>query len=177
MNKKDDDLNREVRNHLELEAEECGDKVAAQRVFGNEMLVKEDVREAWGWTWFDRLNQDLRYALRTLRKSPGFTATAVLSLALGIGANTAIFSLMDALVLRWLPVEHAAELLQVNWILAGQTIDSFSFPVVKALAAHDELFAGLCGFSGSSFNVGPPANFERTRVGLVAGDYYGTLGL
>ncbi len=109
------DLERELRSHLEAEAEERqGDHNAARRALGNFAQVKEDVREAWGWTWIERLGQDLRYAVRTMRQSPGFTATAVLSLALGIGANTAIFTLIDALMLRWLPVRDPQELVQVK---------------------------------------------------------------
>src|SRR6266404_2292596 len=117
------DLDRELRAHLDLD-EEQGSPEAARRALGNTFLIKEEVREMWGWTWLDRLAQDLRYALRTLGKTPGFTLTAVLSIALGIGANTAIFSLVDALLLRWLPVEHARELVEITWTIRGTTTDS-----------------------------------------------------
>src|SRR5262249_384806 len=98
------DLDDEMRFHLELKAQKSGDRYAGQRQFGNIGVLKEASRDMWGWASWERLCQDLRYAMRQLAAHPGFTAMAVLSLGLGIGANTAIFGLIDHVMLRMLPV-------------------------------------------------------------------------
>jgi hypothetical protein len=121
---REDDLDREIRAHLDLEAEEGQEngktsgeaRHAAHRAFGNVTLVKEQTREAWGYTWLERLWQDLCFGARLLLKSPGFTAAAVLTLALGIGCTTAAFSAVYSILLPPLPFPGADRLVTVwNW--------------------------------------------------------------
>ena len=100
--RKERDLEREIQSHLDLEAEESG-HYGARRAFGNTVLVKEDVRAAWGWTRVEQLARDVGFGLRQVRRNPAFSAIAIATLALGIGANTAMFSAVDAVLIRPLP--------------------------------------------------------------------------
>ena len=106
------DLEREIQNHLDLEAEESGQD-AARQAFGNPLLVREDVREAWGWTRLEQVARDVRYGLRQVRRSPRFSAIAIATLALGIGVNTAMFSAVDAVLIRPLPYADADRLVMI----------------------------------------------------------------
>src|SRR5581483_3624308 len=115
---REQEFERELRAHLESEAEEQRETgispeeagYAARRALGNATLVKEDVREMWGWSSLEVLWQDLSYGVRQLRLNPVFALVAILSLALGIGANSAIFQLLDAVRLRSLPVPNPQQL-------------------------------------------------------------------
>jgi predicted permease len=183
------DLEREIRADLELEAAERQSgglseeeaRLAARRAFGNTAFVKEDVRAMWGFAFASQLAQDLRYALRTIRSNRAFSAAAILSLALGIGANTAIFSLMDALLVRFLPVRNPGELVQLMLVERGRPGDSFGYPSIGALASLTDIFSGVCGFSSYSFNVASTVasreTTERVTGAWVTGAFYRTLGV
>jgi predicted permease len=132
------------------------------------------------------LIQDLRYSLRTLAKSPGFTAVAVLSLALGIGANTAIFSLLDQVMLRLLPVSHPEQLVILRspghkgghtWGDVDDGAQSFSYPMYKALREGNGVFNGLIGCYPANASVGYRNETAHVDASLVSGNFFEALGV
>ncbi|MCU1334900.1 MAG: hypothetical protein JWO19_481 [Bryobacterales bacterium] len=185
--KRDEDLAAEMESHLQLHIDEnlragmTAEQARREAVvrLGGVESVKEAYRDRRGIPFLEHLVQDLRYGLRQLRRSPGFTAVAVLSLALGIGANTAIFSLIDALMLRWLPVRDPQELVQLKLLTGGASRvgDSFSYPIIRALADQKQIFSGVCGFSSAAVMVGPLGSVTQVSAAWVTGAYYETLGL
>src|SRR6476646_536350 len=159
---REQDLDRELRAHLELEAEENRESgmpaaeasYAARRALGNTAYVKEEVREMWGWANLERLRQDVRYGVRTLCHTPVFTAVALVSLALGIGANSAIFSLLNAVVLRLLPVADPQQLVQFTYTLPGPGPDNwnayFDYPHFERFRDQSRTMSGF--FTGVGMN-------------------------
>jgi predicted permease len=155
----DRDLEEELQFHLAKRAEKNralglgaeDARVAARRRFGNVTLVKEDCRGNWTFTWIETLWQDVRYAARVLAKNPGFAAVVVFSLALGIGANTAVFSAMNTLLLRALPYEHP-ETLATIWSTQKPDPGADGLPPVAELAdwkKQNHVFADIAGISMS----------------------------
>lgn len=117
--------------------------------------------------------QDIRYAIRGFRASPGFAVVAILSLALGIGANTAIFSLINAIMLKSLPVNHPEQLVQVT-IGAEQY---FSNPIWEQLRDHQDVFSGIFAYGRWSFNLAPSGEVRRVQGQFVSGQYFDALGV
>ncbi len=146
----------------------------ARRQFGAYALHKED---AWMTNligWIESLAADVRYALRGFAKSPAFAAAAILSLALGIGANTAIFSLIDAVELRSLPVQHPE---QLQILRTGKETISFSNPVWEQVRDHQDMFSGAMAFGYSHFNIAPGGESRYVDADWVSGSYFSTLGV
>ena len=128
-----------------------------------------------------KLAFDLRLAFRSLKKAPIFTAVAVLSLALGIGANTAIFSLIDQLMLRMLPVKNPAELVLLdsggNHLGNNRGSNSFSYPMYQDFAARNQVFSGVLGREATPISMSFSGTTERTAGEIVSGTYFSVLGV
>jgi putative ABC transport system permease protein len=122
----------------------------------------------------DTLLQDLRYALRALRSSPGFATVAILSLALGIGANTAIFSLIDSVMLKFLPVSHPEQLLQVS---IGSEGNWWTNPIWEQVRDRQDVFSGVFAFGTEQFNLANGGEVRYARGNWVTGDFFSTLGV
>jgi predicted permease len=187
------DLERELQSHLELEYEDQRDsgvppeeaRYAARRTFGNAALIAEDVRESWSLVRLEKFLRDVRYGARSLRKSPAFTLVAVLTLALGIGANTAVFSAVNALILRPLPFSNSDQLVRIFSIQKGMSNtfanpDGPSWLDVQDFAQSSHSFQKIVAYdvwrknvSFSDFEADP----EQLRVGLVPAAYFEVLDI
>ena len=158
-----DEIDEEVRIHLEMEAQENRERgmppeearYAALRRFGNVTQSQEQSHETWGWPWFETLLQDLRYGLRQLRHNPGSTAVVIATLALGIGANTAIFSMVNAVLLRPLPFANPHELVSVfeSRPQDGIAFDGFSYPNFRECRKQESVFSEMAGYQAHDLTL------------------------
>ena len=191
------DLSDEIREHLEEKIQEFVQKgmsrkeaaAAARREFGNVGLSEESSREVWRWPSTEDFFMDIRYGLRTLARNPGFAAVAVLTLALGIGANAAIFSLMNALLLRTLPVNNPSQLVlfgEGKWggimdELPNRSWQLFSFPFYRQVQGDSSAFSDVTAISSMSSaphgTIGDSAETEEIYAHLVSGTFFSTLGV
>ncbi len=182
------DLDREISSHLELlqddfqrrgmSADEA--RLAAKRAYGGIEQAKELHRDERSWIWLEQVRQDIRFSTRALRNSPGFSLTAVLTLVLGIGANTAIFSLIDAVMLKALPVSHPEQLMQVNMAkrdIWGIEEPFVSNPVWEQLRDRQDIFSGLSGYAVARFDLSARGEARYVQGNYVSGQFFDTLGL
>ena len=148
----------------------------ARRRFGNPGLQKERTRDADVMTWLESLGADVRYAIRGLRASPVFAVVTIASLGLGIGANTAIFSLINAVVLKTLPVPNPEELVQVT-MGDGDGATVFTNPIWEQLRDHQDVFAGAFAYADAGFNLSGGGEVRIAAGHWVSGEFFTTLGV
>ena len=189
--RRDDELAQEIAHYIAQETEDniargmdpADARLAAVRRFGNRQSIRETVYRMNSINWLEVVLQDFRYGLRQLRRRPGFAMAAIVSLALGIGANTAIFTLVDRIVLRLLPVEKPHELVRLrlegtrpggNW---GDGTHTFPYPTYLALRDRNTVFSGLTGRRVEPVSLLDDERSAAVSVALVAGNYFEVLGI
>jgi predicted permease len=190
------DLAEEIRHHLAMKSVQVDDSAAAHRQFGNATALQEDSRAMWTWTFWEQFVQDLRYGLRMMTANPLFTAMAALSLALGIGANTAIYSFMDAIMMRALPVGHPDQLALIEWRSKdfpvvihsqsgtrhkdsdGATSPDYPFAAFDLFRADSDVFSTVFAYAwGGRPDTVVQGQAEILKAELVSGGYFSGLGV
>ena len=187
----DTELNEELRSYLEASADDkmhagmAPDEALrmAKAELGSAEAIKDDARDV-GWeSTLEGLARDLRYGLRSLRRNPAFTFVALSSLALGIGANTAIFQLINAVRLRALPVRAPHELVEVRLddtkAMRGGIVrkPSLTYPLWEQVRVRQQVFSGVFAWGADNVNLAPGGEVRTGRVLYVSGDFFGTLGI
>jgi predicted permease len=187
-NRKPSDFNAEIEAHIKNEAERLQQEQglskeeaqsAARRTFGNVMRAEERFYESGRWVWLGHLRQDLRFGLRMLARNPGFTIAAVLTLALGIGANAAMFSLVKGVLLRPLVNQDENRLIYIRQSAMGMGTENatFSVPEIQDLRASVKTLSEFGDFSEIGFSMVGLGEPREVRAGVVGGRYFEVMGL
>ena len=180
-----EDLDQDIREHIEMETQDNIERgmspeearYAAVRKFGNVTRVKEETRAVWSFVWLEQLWQDIRYALRMLCKSPGFAAIAILTLALGIGANTSLFSVVNGVLLNPLPYPYSNQVVSAaNWF-PGFGEGSISYPDFLDWARLNHTFSSLAAYRQSSFNLTGQGDAERVSAMEISASFFPLLSV
>jgi putative ABC transport system permease protein len=184
---REQELDEEIRAHLAMDVQERIERgenpdeaeANARREFGNVGLVKEVTRDVWGWRWLETFLQDLRYGLRQLRRNPGFTTIAVLTLALGIGANTAIFSVVEGVLLRPLPFKNPVRLVRIYGSNPQQGYSRMmnSPADIADVRRQNSVFQDVAMFQGSGNTLTGAGEAEQIAGARVSGDFFKVFGV
>jgi putative ABC transport system permease protein len=187
-------LDEEMRLHMEMRRDRLeaaglspdDAREAARRRFGNPLRIREESIDAWGWRWLEQLGQDVRFAARTLRKNPGFTATVVLTLLLATGATTSIFSIVNGVLLRPLPFADPDRLVQIygrNWVsdVGLSAPDPVEGPVgtieLAQFAAQSTTFEGFAAYDLGTRHLDGPDGPERLTAVSADRAFFSVLGV
>jgi predicted permease len=178
-------LEEEINGHLEMAKRERIDRGerpeqaehSARREFGNVGLVQEVTRGQWGWVWLEEFLQDLRYGARTLRKNPGFTAIAVLTLALGIGANTSLFSVVNGVLLNPLPYPHPEQLVTLHESKPNFPSGSVSYPNFRDWQKDNHTFSSMAIARAYSFSLTGLGEAEQLNARFISSGFFALLGV
>jgi predicted permease len=183
--KQEKELEEEVRTHLEMAAKERVERGeaareaerAARREFGNVGLVKEVTRDVWGWGSFERLMHDLRFGVRMMAKSPGFAVVAILTLALGIGANTALFSVVNGVLLNPLPYTDPDQLVTLAESKPNFDSGSISFPNFRDWRKDNRTFSAMGISRPYSYSMTGRGEAEQVTAEFISSDYLAVFGV
>jgi predicted permease len=184
--KKEERLAEELRHHLEAEARDrqaeglppADAHRAALRDLGNVALIQEDTREVWGWVSLHHLEQDLRYGLRMLRRSPGLTALAIASLAIGIGANTTVYTIARAVLSAATGVPDEERVVNLHGLdSSGSRLISVNYPDWLSFRESNTVFSSMCAWSESEVALNAGGATQSAHALLVTGEFFETFGL
>jgi predicted permease len=183
--RKHQELEQELQSHLQMAASdrlERGESAerarqAVRREFGNVDLVQQVTGDQWGWRWLEESLQDLRYGARVLGKNPGFTLVAVLTLALGIGANTAIFSVVNGVLLNPLPYPHPEQLVTVHESKPNFEFGSISYPNFRDWQRDNRSFSSMAIARRINFSLTGVGEAEQVHARFISSDFFSTVGV